>query len=56
MLSNILSEFEGVGNSAIDLSIGLFSRRFHGGMAILSPNQSEINQRYIVIRIVVCWV
>ena len=35
MLSNIHSEFEGVGTSTIDLSSGLFSGRPHGGVAIL---------------------
>ena len=33
MLSNIYSEFEGVGTFAIDLSSGLFSGRPHGGIA-----------------------
>ena len=35
MLSNIHSEFEVVGTSAIDLSSGLFSGRPHGDIAIL---------------------
>ena len=35
MLSNIHSEFDGFGTSAIDLSSGLFSGRPHGGIAIL---------------------
>ena len=35
MLSNIHSEFDGVGISAIDLSSGLLSGRPHGGIAII---------------------
>ena len=54
LLSNICSDFEGFGTTAMDISNGIMSGRPYGGVAVLVRSQFEKSVKFTRLMIVVC--